>query len=231
MLKKILGVILILAAAFSFLCCAMSIGEDTFIILFFLIVGLLLLVAGVKLITVKKREKVSAYEAPAPAPEPVPMKTEVTSVKREPVKATLEAKRYTFRVAGISFREADVIDQLLTENDDYSMTKKELIEYGLIDTMIYKYDGLSTDVQIVPEPDNPHDPNALKVIVDGIHIGYVPAKEITTVKRILTAEPLIGCSFHGGEYKILFEDDATGKYEVKKGKNNVGAEITLKYEQ
>lgn len=29
-------------------------------------------------------------------------------------------------------------------------------------------------VKFEPEPDNPHDPNALKVLVDGEHVGYVP---------------------------------------------------------
>jgi len=30
---------------------------------------------------------------------------------------------------------------------------------------------------LVREPTNPHDPNAIKVMLDGIHLGYVPATE------------------------------------------------------
>jgi len=31
----------------------------------------------------------------------------------------------------------------------------------------------SSKVEIVPEPENPHDSNALKVIIDGKHVGYI----------------------------------------------------------
>ena len=40
-------------------------------------------------------------------------------------------------------------------------------------------------VELVEEPTNKHDPNAIKVIVDGHHIGYIPAKKCTKVKTIL----------------------------------------------
>ena len=30
------------------------------------------------------------------------------------------------------------------------------------------------DVVIVPEPENPHDANALRVEVGGFHVGYIP---------------------------------------------------------
>ena len=40
-------------------------------------------------------------------------------------------------------------------------------------------------LELIPEPENKHDPNAIKVIVDGQHIGYVPAKECEKVKKIL----------------------------------------------
>lgn len=31
-----------------------------------------------------------------------------------------------------------------------------------------------TDVAIIPEPNNPHDSNALRVEVGGFHVGYIP---------------------------------------------------------
>lgn len=143
-----------------------------------------------------------------------------------------KVKRYSFKVAGISFHEDDIRDQLLFENEDYNMSKKDLIDMGMTDMMIYQFDGLSTNVQLIPEPDNPHDPDAIKVITDGIHIGYVPSKETGTIRDLLSANGLmIGCSFHGGEYKIITEDLDTGKYKLEKGKNNIGAVVTLKYEQ
>lgn len=40
-------------------------------------------------------------------------------------------------------------------------------------------------LELVEEPTNKYDPNAIKVIVDGKHIGYVPAKKCKKVKDIL----------------------------------------------
>lgn len=39
--------------------------------------------------------------------------------------------------------------------------------------------------ELVEEPTNKYDPNAIKVIVDGQHIGYIPAKKCAKVKSIL----------------------------------------------
>lgn len=33
---------------------------------------------------------------------------------------------------------------------------------------------LNTDAALIPEPDNPHDPNAIRVEIDGRKVGYVP---------------------------------------------------------
>ena len=169
----------------------------------------------------KKKEKQAEIVQPALEP-----------VIKAPDKPLPKVKRYSFKVAGISFHENEIRDCLLMENEDYNMSRKDLIDMGMTDTMIYQYNDLSTNVQLVPEPDNPHDPDAIKVITDGAHIGYVPSKEISTVRDLLNADGLmIGCSFHGGEYKILTEDPDTGKYKLEKGKNNIGAVVTLKYEQ
>ncbi|WP_341266927.1 HIRAN domain-containing protein [Gordonia malaquae] len=47
---------------------------------------------------------------------------------------------------------------------------------------------LRTDVELVPEPDNEHDPNAIAVHVDGTPVGYVPAEVaplwVRTIRRI-----------------------------------------------
>lgn len=36
-----------------------------------------------------------------------------------------------------------------------------------------------------PEPRNPHDPNAVKVVIDGLHVAYVPSDETASVKRAI----------------------------------------------
>lgn len=166
----------------------------------------------------------------APAPE-VTSNPENTKPAEKP-----KYKRYSFKVAGISRRQKDITDNLLSESYDYESTKKELIELGMIDERIYKYTPDVLDAEIVPEPNNPHDPNAIKVLVDGIHIGYVPADKTDRVKKLLETKQLhdITCEFYGGPYKIITGDYDLEKdkevYTVKKESPYIGAEITIEYE-
>ena len=58
-------------------------------------------------------------------------------------------------------------------------------------------------LELIPEPTNKHDPNAIKVIVDGKHIGYVPANKCAKVHKILTkriTEQCFICEEDDGEY-------------------------------
>lgn len=38
-------------------------------------------------------------------------------------------------------------------------------------------------VLLVPEPTNTYDPNAIKIVWEGIHLGYVPKTETATVRQ------------------------------------------------
>ncbi len=54
-------------------------------------------------------------------------------------------------------------------------------------TGVRKFAGTIIDCQLVPEPENPHDANAIKIVeaTTGTHIGYVPAKETNDVRTFL----------------------------------------------
>lgn len=45
-----------------------------------------------------------------------------------------------------------------------------------------KLPPVGTIVTLVHEPTNAYDPNAIKVMWDGIHLGYIPKNETATVK-------------------------------------------------
>ena len=61
-------------------------------------------------------------------------------------------------------------------------------------------------VELIEEPTNKYDPNAIKVIVDGQHIGYIPAKKCAKVKTTLspsyaiawTVDMVLMASTHSG---------------------------------
>lgn len=52
---------------------------------------------------------------------------------------------------------------------------------------VYKYNKLKTvDVQLLPEPSNPHDKNAVKVLVNNIFVGYLPAMIATQISSYIS---------------------------------------------
>lgn len=170
--------------------------------------------------------ELKAPETPDPAPEPAPEPVVEQEVISEPEKDPY--KYYSFKVAGISFYEKDIIDILAIENDDYDMIKKEIVDAYMTNEIIYKYVVHVNNVELTPEPDNPHDSNAIKVIADGVHIGYVPAKSTKKIRQLLEKHPEVMCSVYGGPSKIVFEE-SDGSYTMKKSDHNIGAEVILKY--
>lgn len=121
----------------------------------------------------------------------------------------------TYRVAGTSFR-SDAIASLGEENDDYCASKRDLIDEDMIDEEIYQLQFHPEKVELVPEPDNEFDPNAVKVIVDGVHVGYIKKGSCAHVKRILSEDRIlnISCNIGGGKFKIITED-----YDPEKDKD------------
>lgn len=117
-------------------------------------------------------------------------------------------KNIYYKVAGVSFREKE-IKTLLKENPNFSYTKKELVDAGLTDDPVYKYCCYPKTISILPEPTNEHDPNALKVIIDDIHVGYIPKENCDSIQKLMDADEIIGLSANigGGEYKYIKTDD------------------------
>lgn len=121
----------------------------------------------------------------------------------------------TYRVAGTSFR-SDAIASLGEENDDYGASKRDLIDEDMIDEEIYQLRFHPQNVELVPEPDNKYDSNAVKVIVDGVHVGYIKKGSCTHVKMLLAEDRIlnINCKIGGGKFKIITED-----YDPEKDKD------------
>jgi len=186
--------------------------------------------------TVKEEPIAQPEDAKSEIAQPEDAKSEITQpedVKPEEAKSEdSEYEYYSFKVAGISFYQEDIIDSLAVENDDYDMTIKELADSYLINESVYKYLIPVSDVQLEDEPDNPHDPNAIKVLADGVHIGYVPSRSTNKVRQLLKKSPTVICDIYGGPSKIVFEDyndDGEEVYTMKKSNHNIGAEVILKY--
>lgn len=135
-------------------------------------------------------------------------------------------------VAGVA-SYVESIMTLAVENSDYNMKKKEIIDNYMDGEKVYQYLFYPGKVELVEEPTNEFDPNAIKVIIDNVHVGYIKKGSCSHIKNLLSNGNIktLDAEIVGGKYKVYFEDDdAPGGYELVKDENHIGIilEITLK---
>lgn len=142
-----------------------------------------------------------------------------------PNSGTKSVTPVTHKVIGMPYR-MDSLMELAVDNPDYDMSKKEIIECGMEEERIWKYSFYPTRVELRPEPDNPYDPNAIKVIVDGQHIGYIKKGSCSRVLKAINENRIqrIECTIGGGPYKIVEEND---DYEYEMYRESADYSVTL----
>ncbi|WP_283124168.1 HIRAN domain-containing protein [Angelakisella massiliensis] len=133
-----------------------------------------------------------------------------------------------FHVAGVSFHQ-DEIASLGYENSDYDMSKKEIIDSSMENEKIYAVEFDPQRVELEPEPDNPHDPNAIKVIVDGVHVGYIKKGSTAHVRNLLAAGGKVSAEIYGGKYKMLchYDEDDDDVYEMECDEDMYGVTVSI----
>ena len=186
---------------------------------------------------VKKRtqgSKESASELPevagtpaAPSelsPAPVPTAT--------PQKPKVDVRSYT--VKGVFNHEEEIFHEMMIRNPEFDYTKSELVDCGAVDMNTYEWvprDGMELD--LIPEPDCKYDPNAVKVVIGGHHIGYIPKEKCLEVLELLSSKRIERMSYDliGGKYKRVDEDYDFEKdkstYTMEEGKRELGAAVYL----
>ena len=120
------------------------------------------------------------------------------------------------KVKGISYRQeafSDLCQELIRESDDIpylGYTAKEIKEELIFEERFYKYVPFEIpDVEFIPEFDNKFDPNAVKIVVRGHHLGYVTKSKNRKVLRLTTDsnnEVIKNAEIYGGEYKDINPD-------------------------
>lgn len=176
-------------------------------------------------VAVPKASTNGVHSQQTKASKPLPQRT-VTSKQAS-------AKEETHRIAGTSYRQ-DAIKSLGTPNPDYKLTKEQLIKKNLLNVSIYEYSFKSYKAELVPEPTNEHDPNAIKVIIEGKHIGYIKKGSCAHVKKLMSTNSIksVTATMKGGNSKYISCYDAPkdrdkDSYNYSSDKFDIGVEIKI----
>ena len=136
-------------------------------------------------------------------------------------------------VAGLFYREENAM-KLAFENPYFKMDHNSLVKKGYTGVKIFKYSFKLEPVTLVQEPENPHDPSAIMVMVDGQHIGYIKAGSCAHVNKLINEGRIaqILCRISGGPFKAVYlnEDENPRKkptYSTDQGKHDLRAEIRI----
>lgn len=164
-------------------------------------------------------------------PQPVETKKPELVQVSTPQPITSTKKTETHKVTGMS-NYMDNIMNLASENLHYQYTKRELIDEDIVNERVYEYEFYPFKTELIPEPDNPYDPNAVKVIVDCEHVGYIKKGSCSHILKLLREDRIekIETEIKGGKYKIVLYDEYEDTYEMEKDEApfSVHLSITVK---
>ena len=158
---------------------------------------------------------------PAPAPSDNPA-LQPSAPAPAPKKATTTER---IHVRGLDHYTDNII-AVARENPDYDLTKRELIEECPDETVWQYYFIVKGD--LVPEPDNPYDPNAIMVQANGLCIGHVPKGSTSHIRKLMESGRIqsMRLDIGGGKFKEVYEDDDE-KYEMDRGERPFSAVLEL----
>ena len=143
----------------------------------------------------------------------------------EALHAVGQLKEESFDLPGTHYHKASIA-KVADINPDWRKTCKALINAKKENKKIYRFLRTTKKAELVKEPDNPHDKNAVMVLVDGEKVGYISADENLHVIDIMDSGAIeeVSATISGGSYKIVYSED-----ETKKGESGPYVEVKVKY--
>ena len=136
-----------------------------------------------------------------------------------------------FYVAGVHFRQ-DAIESLPHVIDDmYKSSSARKYENECRFDKVYQYDfhyyDLNLDIQ--HEPDNAEDPDAMKVMINDVHVGYIKSDDLDRFDVLANIGPKgVVIDILGGKYKLLDYDDL-GNPVLESGRDDYYIILTFRY--
>ena len=141
---------------------------------------------------------------------------------------------HTYTVKGVFAHEDEIFHNLMEVNPEYSYTKREMVENCVAGFPIYKWIPKPLPAELVPEPENPYDSNAVKILVGGVMIGHIPKESCLEVRALMDSGKMDNIAYEitGGAYKLLVEDYDPGRdrstYTVEKDESEIAAKVILR---
>ena len=136
------------------------------------------------------------------------------------------------KVAGTSYRQKELL-AMGNKNPDFALTKRELVKRWPDGVTVYEYKFSPKKAELVPDPDNEHNPKAIKVLVDGVHVGYIKDGSCAHIHKLLRENRLqsVTAQIIGGKYKELYALDQDARkvedYEFEKEETTIGVRLAI----
>lgn len=130
----------------------------------------------------------------------------VSSSGAQVAKPTSSGERIS--VAGVYYYTKN-LESVCIPNPFYSLSPDKLAQKFPNGKRIYKYKRNGYTAELEEEPTNPHDPNAIKVLISGQIIGHIPREMCTSVKKQMRRNKVhsVPAVVSGGRYKVLDSED------------------------
>ena len=132
----------------------------------------------------------------------------VTAAPAAPVRSAAPTQQTgttrEYEIMGL-FAHKQNLMQIGKQNRDWDLTDAQLVEKyaGQRKRVFRYYFSGDINVQLIPEPQNPHDPNCVGVYANGLRIGAVPAGDSVDVKKLLPHVVATKIDIKGGEFKLI----------------------------
>lgn len=114
-------------------------------------------------------------------------------------------KEEIFNITGVQHYQ-DNLKKVMHENYDYLWENREIKRVFEEGDRIYQYtyNLKELNFELVPEPTNEYDSNAIKAMINGYHVGYIKKGSCTHVKNLM----------RDANFKVFITDMGLGKYKA-----------------
>ena len=128
----------------------------------------------------------------------------ISKNKQEKAAAPRTLQQEEFSVVGMRYYEKN-IKKISQINPDWKKTSVAIVNSGQAGKRIFRYTYINKPVKLILEHKNPHDKNAVQVVIAGELVGYISSDDAKHVREILSRHEIkfISSYFWGGQYKIV----------------------------